>query len=95
MFCWDLSDALRRESLFYFQCKIDFFSATRDRNRYNFGTIEGKYLKFRTYMKSMWTNFCANFGGNQLRDTGFQVKKLKCQSEVQTVLAQKLIAEGE
>ena len=36
-----------------------------------------------------------NFGCNRSRNTGFRAKKLKCQSEVQTALARKLIAQGE
>ena len=35
---------------------------------------------------------CADFGSNWLRDMGFQAKKLKNQSEVQTPLARKVIA---
>ena len=46
-------------------------------------------------MGYVWNNLCTNFEGNQPRGTGFQAKKLKCQSEVQTALAQKLIAGGE
>ena len=40
----------------------------------------------------IWSNLWANFWGNRSRDTGFQAKKLKSQSEIQTVLALKLIA---
>ena len=47
-------------------------------------------------MGCIWNNF-SNFEGNRSRDMGFQAKKLKCQSEVQsqTALARKLIVGGE
>ena len=41
-------------------------------------------------MGIVWNNRCKIFGGNQSRDTGFQIKKL--QAEVQTAVARKLIA---
>ena len=46
---WDFRDALRRKSLcFCSLCKINGFSATRGRNRFNFETAKGRNLKFRT-----------------------------------------------
>ena len=46
-------------------------------------------------MGNIWNNLHANFGRNRPSDVSLQAKKLKCQSEVQTALAQKLIAVGE
>ena len=71
---WDFQDTLRLKCFDFFRAKLTVFLQTRDRNRYNFKTAEGRNLKFRTEMGTFGTTLCKS-GGNRSRDMGFQAKK--------------------
>ena len=81
----------------FFSYKINSFSATKGQNRCNFETAKGKNLKFKL---ELGRSTYETMFGQILGVIGYVIriskpKKLKCELEVQTTLARKLIAEGE